>query len=131
MIEILVKIANVITICSILCFAGYLWSTTKEMKYHLIGAIIQRLMGNKEQLNWIWRSPYADIYFLVPALLITNVILISQFANETFKIRLDFQFFLNIIIWVCLFRLFKRQHDINCRLKDKLDQQTKDKTTNY
>lgn len=124
MIELLIKIANIITILSILCFAGYLWSTTREMKYHLLGAIIQYTCGNKEQWRWIRKSEYMNIYFLVPALLITNVILISQFANDTYKIRLDFQFFLNIVIWVCLFRLFKRQHDINCKLKEKLEQKT-------
>lgn len=125
MIEILIKIANVITICSILCFAGYLWSTTKEMKYHVIGALVQYISGNKEQWRWFVRSEYFNIYLLVPALLITNVILISQFANDTYKIRLDFQFFINVIIWIFLFRLFKRQHDVNIKLKQKLHESDK------
>lgn len=129
MIEALVKIANVFTIILILGFAGYLWSTLKEMKYHLLGALIQwRVYKNKEQICWIIRSPYLNVYCVVPALLVTNLILISQFANETYRIRLDFQFFINILIWFFLFRLFKTQHDINCRLKEKLELEKKHAT---
>lgn len=123
MIEELIKIANAITIIAIVCFSAYLWALTKEMKYTLIQALIQLCRyRNNEPIEWIWNNKkYLAIYIIVPCLLAHNVVLISQFYNGLFKIRLDYSFFLNAVLWICLIVFVKGMHDDYVKLKKETD----------
>lgn len=120
MIEELIKIANAITILAILCFCGYVWALRKEMKYTLLPALIQLFCyKNNEPVEWMWKNKgYSSIYLIVPSLMAQAVVLISQFNSGYFKIRLDYSFFLNAILWICLIIFVKGMQDEKSKLKE-------------
>ena len=113
MFDLSVKIANVATIASILCYATYLYSETRTAKYHIIAFFASLLVFNLKPMRWMWKHDRVNfsIYFIVPILLGTGLILISQFYDGVFRIRLDFQIILSAFLWVLMFIKDKNLYD--------------------
>ena len=112
-----VKIANVATIASILCYATYLYSETRMAKYHIIAFFASTLVLHFKPFKYMWKYDRVNfcIYLIVPILLGTGLILISQFYEGVFRIRLDFQIILSAFLWILMFikdkNLYDKIHD--------------------
>jgi len=132
MFDISIKIANVLTIASILCYAAYLYSETKTAKYHIIAFFANALVLRFKPMVWTWKYNRINfwIYFIVPLLLGMGLILISQFYDGILRIRLDVQIILSAALWALMIIKEKLQYDLICKLYDTI-KELKEKLSKY